>query len=96
MIDLTKTINQIDGTPFKGSNSEDDLTLGALIISVLSNLGHDEKDGVKKFKRFELALDISKAIKEIKLTSEQIVDIKKLAAPGLPTVSYGRLCELLE
>lgn len=91
---LNQPIKNFDGTLIKLNDK--DITFKSLIIDALMSNFPDEKlDGVEKLKRYKLASKIFSS-DEVELSTEEIVEIKQVAAKGLVTIAVGQIYEYLE
>ena|SRR3972149_2838365 len=94
---LTIPIKDFEGKQLKEGDPSKDITVKDLLLLVLRAGGREEKDDKVKYDRFNLLDDMIKATKEIELTSEQVVDLKKLANEVYSDVwIYGQLVRILE
>lgn len=80
------------------TEGEKSITIKDLLITGLRYGGKDEKDEFTKYKRFSLLNDIIKNTSgEIELSSEQIVDTKKLVNEIYTDVwIFGQIVNILE
>ena len=100
LIKLNQKFEDLKGENFytvdQATQKKIDMTFrSALIVSSLST-DHQESDGVKKFKAYELAKRITQAENDVEVTAEDIALIKKNGAKAFGTEAYGTMCELLE
>lgn len=109
-IDFSKRMFQLDGTAVEMSSRVDGgkvvetkpLTFGTVAIESLMVQYQDEKDltGTEKMRRFELALEVSKAVDHKlgvgDITSEQASLLKSLIAKGYSSLIVGQAWSLLD
>lgn len=95
-IDLTKKLTDFDGKPIEvaeGKNSVRDLLL---YVIQASNGTDANASPAKKYERYLLSKELFNAKDKIKLTSEQISDLKDLSGKSLTVMAHGILTEALE
>ncbi len=95
-IDLTKELKGFDGKPVGVAEGKNTVRDYLMFVIQCSN-GVDQKaEPSKKYERYLLSKEIYSAKKEIKLTAEQISDLKDLSGKSLTVMGHGLLTEALE
>jgi hypothetical protein len=74
-IDFTRTINDLDGRPFKIENDEL-LTLGRVVISALHQ--GEKLTGDEKYKRHDLMVRIHSQVEPVELKVDEVVLLKQV------------------
>ena len=96
---LTTPIHDFEGKQLREGEpgKEKSITIKDLLLLVLRAGGREEKDDKVKYDRFNLLDDMIRATKDIELSAEQVVDIKKLTNEVYSDVwIYGQVVRILE
>lgn len=98
-VDFSQPIYQIDGSKFTdkdGKPSDTQLKTIAVTALLATIPGEGEVTGEDKAKRYALALKIQGSEGDVKLTSEEIVLLKKLIAKVYNPLVMGEAWQMLE
>ena len=93
-IDFTEVLKDLDGKPIKHESGE--LTLGeAATIALLAPYQDEQAKGDTKAKRFLLAIKVRQAT-DVKLTAEEVKEIKDVVAKAFAPLVVGRVWEIID
>lgn len=100
-VNLTATIQQLDGTPLMqppvGDAPAKPWTLRDVIVTVCMNeLGDKQEPGTAKLERFLLAQRVYNAEREVDLTAEQVAMVKDRIGRGFGAALVGPAFLLLD
>lgn len=95
-IDLTKQLKGFDGKPLDVADGKNTVRDYLMYVIHCSNGTDPQAEPSKKYDRYLLSKEIYSAKKEIKVTAEQISDLKYLSGKALTVMGHGLLTEALE
>lgn len=96
-IDTTLALVDLDGAPINGEGQKP-ATLGSALIMALTAqyAGEQDLSGEEKFKRYEIALRLSKGGKAVEASAEDVALMKQLAAKAFPPLVMGRIWDAID
>ena len=96
-IDISKNFVDLEGNIIKAVTGKDATLKGVIIDALVANY-EDEKNlsGEEKVKRWNLALELTKADNEIDISIENISMIKKLVGKAYGVLVVGQALNMLE
>ena len=99
VIDFSKAITNLDGTPLKQGDGREDKVADLRYCCIEALLSMDPKEqiaGEKKLQRYSLAKKIYNATEPLELKVEDVALIKELVGKGYGVGVVGPVFELIE